>query len=676
MGVPGSFANILENITPTRINLKEKAGFKVVIDVLYLTYLLAIGLVNSGKFIVDKDGYDVTEIYIIFKIAVTFVVKYGMGPIFVFDGQTPSIKKYTTLKRNNAKNKSSEIINKALCYDLENLSKYSIPTNVIDIKRNINSTSAVELKNNAKKSNFIEEEEKKNGVENMEYTLKHDEDRYEMDDNDSQAKKQSDTPQKEAEDIDIETFLSLLSACSDKFDNNLESGINFDPSNVKYTSHDNVKYTSHDNGVDRMDDLDEKSQDDYKDSDTNKMSDLKSIVESFNFDDLSMPDEKNSEQYDRHRTHLKHLKRSYRPDPRNMKRAIKLLGFLGVPCIEASGEADAECAAIAMYDPDVLGIITSDFDHLVHNAPNILVMENFGSEYLNEYSIESVLNYMQEYAIKIIKSDKTLFEAYQSDIFDRRYPIEFTDEDLLNFCCLLGNDYFPGGLSVNKKASKNRSKFDIIFELYVRSGMDLDSVINNLQHNNALRKIFGSIDESFTNKIIDAKNEYLNVKVIPPERHNLTFRKPMVNMIRDFCSDFINECDLKKILKKLIRAHKKYMKDSSNNSDSNNNSINSSDNINQSSNDDDINRSSDDDDIYRRSDDDIHRRSDDDIDRRSDDDIDQRSDDDIEQNNQEIDRFSEAKVSTPQKFISKSLQRNRHNQNNSVVTLIISIVPI
>lgn len=83
----------------------------ILIDALSMIHRLGIGGINSGKYVTNKNGEKITDLYSLYIIAHRFIsigIDNGLTPVFVFDGRAPTLKTETLNKRNRDKEKAEE----------------------------------------------------------------------------------------------------------------------------------------------------------------------------------------------------------------------------------------------------------------------------------------------------------------------------------------------------------------------------------------------------------------------------------------------------------------------------------------------------------------------------------------------------------------------------------------
>ena len=217
------------------------------------------------------------------------------------------------------------------------------------------------------------------------------------------------------------------------------------------------------------------------------------------------------------------LKKSYTLDKNDYDDIKKFLDLIGLPYIQATEEADAVCAAVN-NNGSVYGVISQDMDILVFGAP--VMLKDFSS------------------------SSKKIIKEINLEIMLKE--MEFTKEQFVELCILLGTDYCPhiGGLK----------PFDI-YDIYKKCG-SIEKFLQFIEDENKKYKYKIKIHKEFTNKWKLAKEYYLHPKLDKNLISNIKFEwnEPDVNGLMDFLcgeNDF-NIKDTEKKLKKIMAMYKHY----------------------------------------------------------------------------------------------------------------------
>jgi len=252
--------------------------------------------------------------------------------------------------------------------------------------------------------------------------------------------------------------------------------------------------------------------------------------------DQRISTEKDAEKLEQY---VKHLKRSYSTNSKNIETAKRLLRCMGVPVIDAPFEADSQCAVIASeFTENIIGIVTDDPDPIMYRPIKILKMPNLGSRYLEEYSTEATLEFLQKKLELIIDGQPDLKKMYAG------CGIVFCHNNLIDIGCLMGSDYCPK-MKIKKSDYSNgseRSRLDILLEIYARNGMSLSGVLVGM----------GSVlSKNYTSKMLNARETYRNPHTTDPRNLGISFSQPCSNMIRLICSTFISRTDVDQMIRLL-----------------------------------------------------------------------------------------------------------------------------
>lgn len=113
---------------------------------------------------------------------------------------------------------------------------------------------------------------------------------------------------------------------------------------------------------------------------------------------------------------LRALKATVRVTPEEHAEVGTLLRLMGVPVVDAPGEAEAQCAELAKGGA-VYGVITEDMDCLAFGAPRLLRHFSYNARWKG-----LVLEYSREAALA---------------------ELEMTEKQFVDLCVLLGTDYCP-----------------------------------------------------------------------------------------------------------------------------------------------------------------------------------------------------------------------------------------
>lgn len=123
---------------------------------------------------------------------------------------------------------------------------------------------------------------------------------------------------------------------------------------------------------------------------------------------------------------LKYSKQSTRLTPEMLEQAKELLTAMGLPVVQAPGEAEAQAAYFCRKN-QVYAVASSDFDNLVYGAPRLIQRLTLSDKRKTSSGIVYVTP-------EIIHLEDVLKE------------LDITQEQLLYLSILVGTDYNPGGV--------------------------------------------------------------------------------------------------------------------------------------------------------------------------------------------------------------------------------------
>lgn len=250
---------------------------------------------------------------------------------------------------------------------------------------------------------------------------------------------------------------------------------------------------------------------------------------------------KNSEEY------IKNFRRLYRFGTSEINECMKLLDYMDIPYIRASGEADVYCSKLSRH-PDIYGVISNDSDLLVFGTKNLI--KNFtGKNNIDELSLIEVYKYMKFRANEINYSK------------NRDLIARITHENLIDFAILLGSDYVPNIKNYNN---------DQIFEIFVDNNMNLEKTVDSLKPyyvpNNYLEKAYQAknyyLESSRIN--IDSYIEKLTKNTIQPNVSKLyDFLYNLNRLEKNIVDDFVKKlCSKSKVISIFNTSNKDKIYDS------------------------------------------------------------------------------------------------------------------
>jgi flap endonuclease-1 len=212
---------------------------------------------------------------------------------------------------------------------------------------------------------------------------------------------------------------------------------------------------------------------------------------------------------------VKNYKKSFSLTKKQIDECKHVLDLMGLKYVVALEEADQQCALLAnFYKKDSIGVITDDWDILMHGSPNILKDFNFKN-------INATMKIEKEIVLQ-----KCLFKANNIRKKNNLAELDiFTHENFLNFCILMGTDY-----AINDKLLKiDNFSHDKLFEYYCISNFDINNLAQKLYTENKISSI-----EDFLFSFSEIKKLYDNPKFINPENITLTPDKINVDELINF----------------------------------------------------------------------------------------------------------------------------------------------
>jgi len=198
-------------------------------------------------------------------------------------------------------------------------------------------------------------------------------------------------------------------------------------------------------------------------------------------------------------SYLKNIKKTVRLTKQHYSESIELLEAMGLIVVLAPSEADPQCAAIALYYPDIAGIMAEDSDILVFGGQRLVKNFSRKNKIVNQVDLVDILELLKVKANHILKANN-LDEI-----------MEITRLNLIDFSILQGTDYNTG---IN-------IKHDILFELFVLNNFDIAQVLEDKD-----KILENKIPEDFTENWKQVQHYYLNADIINPVNIRRTINQP------------------------------------------------------------------------------------------------------------------------------------------------------
>ena len=159
----------------------------------------------------------------------------------------------------------------------------------------------------------------------------------------------------------------------------------------------------------------------------------------------------------------KYASRTSRLTLEMVEEAKKLISAFGLPVVQAPSEGEAQAAYMSKKE-DVFGVVSQDFDSLIHQAPKLI----------RNLSITG----------KRKLSSRLKYESVKPEIIDLAENLNHLGIDqnqLIALAMLIGTDYNPGGIkgigpkNALKLVKKHKSDFDSLFkEVKWKESFDFD----------------------------------------------------------------------------------------------------------------------------------------------------------------------------------------------------------
>lgn len=227
--------------------------------------------------------------------------------------------------------------------------------------------------------------------------------------------------------------------------------------------------------------------------------------------------------------YFKYLKKCFQLTHDHYNEVKYLLDLAGIPYIVAPGEGDPQCAALSKYYK--LPVISDDPDILVFGGVKMLKDFSLSEKTTCELNKQTIIQQLFLKAIDICEKH----ELPQIE--------EFTHDNFVDYCIMLGTDYTPN----NIKAKISGSTVVELFELFVINELDVEKTCEYIKtHCPKIR-----VSPNFIDSWRHIKNKYINYPVIHPDSVNMQLKKPNIEKLIEFLCDE-NEFDRAFVTKKIF----------------------------------------------------------------------------------------------------------------------------
>ncbi len=189
---------------------------------------------------------------------------------------------------------------------------------------------------------------------------------------------------------------------------------------------------------------------------------------------------------------LKYAKASARIEPGMVEEAKELLGYLGIPCVQAPSEGEAQ-AAFMVQRGDAEIVATQDYDSLLFGAP--VMVRNLSAP---RRGVKPEIAVLEE----VIKT------------------LGITREELVEIAILVGTDFNPGVKGIGaRRALKLIKKYHSIDNLIAESVIDADAGIENYE---LIRDMFLHPEVDSTYELKWREPDEAKIKEFLCERHDFS----------------------------------------------------------------------------------------------------------------------------------------------------------
>lgn len=223
---------------------------------------------------------------------------------------------------------------------------------------------------------------------------------------------------------------------------------------------------------------------------------------------------------------IKLLKKTVSIKEEQIKECQTLLSLLGLPYIQAIGEAEAQCAALSLANI-VDGVVTEDYDALPFGSRTMLM--NFSNnKQVKKINLEGVLN-----------------------------KLELTHDQFIDLCAILGNDFCKGIRGISPVDAYKKYKKVGTMELFLQKLKNKNN--KHLLNGNEQPYI---IPFDFEYHWAQSKNYYKHVRVLDPfdPSINIEWKEPNISKLYDFLctTNEFDKADIKKKLNLIGYIYKRY----------------------------------------------------------------------------------------------------------------------
>ena len=225
---------------------------------------------------------------------------------------------------------------------------------------------------------------------------------------------------------------------------------------------------------------------------------------------------------------------SYQPSRQIIDEFKEMCDAMGIPCITAQYEADAQMAKMSCELDGCVGVLTGDTDVLVHGGTMISWQQN--TNYVEHYTVATALDMINQRIREL---------ATQCAVLGAKYTgVDLGRAHLIDLAVLWGTDYSSGlrgavelARSLGMLCDQNdlsdgnvlgATHQNAVLGLYVYYGMCIDTLIRETR-----------CSQSLARQIYSARQEYTGPIVRDIDHVELKRRAPCVDWIRSIISNHI-----------------------------------------------------------------------------------------------------------------------------------------
>ncbi len=214
----------------------------------------------------------------------------------------------------------------------------------------------------------------------------------------------------------------------------------------------------------------------------------------------------------------------------------ELLYVAGIPYVQSPGEADAQCAGISIYNDEneLAGVGSEDCDMLAHGARAILKSFHNKFNEVVEIRHDVLLEKMREFANSILLTN------------NKKAIDQFTHSNFIDCFILFNCD--------NCTKITHISAIDK-FKIFILNDMNMVNVIKELQSSRLC-----VIPSDYQSQWENAKNYYLDAKIINPKKIDMRFAKPNVREVERILREHhdFNSYEINRIIRNLNSYYYKF----------------------------------------------------------------------------------------------------------------------